>query len=109
MRSFPHIHKQSHLSPGLLPIYRHLRYTPSALPGWVKTDRRFGILTNGSVWRLYDRRARPRAGGFFEADLDDLLQLGNEDALQVFLLCSVGTPSLFKGQRPRPSWKPPSR
>ena len=24
---------------------------------------RFGILTNGSVWRLYDRRARPRASG----------------------------------------------
>ena len=47
---------------------------------------RFGILTNGSVWRLYDRRARPRAGGFFEADLADLLQPANEDGLRVFLL-----------------------
>ena len=47
---------------------------------------RFGVLTNGSVWRLYDRRARPRAGGFFEADLADLLQAGNEDGLRTFLL-----------------------
>ena len=47
---------------------------------------RFGILTNGSVWRLYDRRARPRASGFFEADLADLLQPGNEEGLRVFLL-----------------------
>ena len=47
---------------------------------------RFGILTNGSVWRLYDRRARPRASGFFEADLADLLQPGNEDGLRIFLL-----------------------
>ena len=47
---------------------------------------RFGILTNGSVWRLYDRRARPRAGGFFEADLAELLQPGNEDNLRTFLL-----------------------
>ena len=47
---------------------------------------RFGILTNGRVWRLYDRRARPRAGGFFEADLAELLQPGDEDGLRVFLL-----------------------
>ena len=37
---------------------------------------RFGILTNGSVWRLYDRRARPRTTGFFETDLAQLLQSG---------------------------------
>ena len=47
---------------------------------------RWGILTNGSVWRLYDRRARPRAGGFFEADMAELLQPGNEERLRVFLL-----------------------
>ncbi len=47
---------------------------------------RFGILTSGSIWRLYGRRARPRATGFFEADLADLLQPGNEDGLLVFLL-----------------------
>ena len=47
---------------------------------------RFGILTNGSVWRLYDRRARPRAGGFFEIDVADVLRPGNEDGLRTFLL-----------------------
>ena len=47
---------------------------------------RWGILTNGSVWRLYDYRARPRASGFFEADLAELLQPGNEDGLRVFHL-----------------------
>ena len=47
---------------------------------------RFGILTNGSVWRLYDRRARPRATGFFETDLAELIQPGNEDGLRIFLL-----------------------
>ena len=47
---------------------------------------RWGILTNGSVWRLYDYRARPRASGYFEADLTELLQPGNEDGLRVFHL-----------------------
>ena len=47
---------------------------------------RWGILTNGGVWRLYDYRARPRASGYYEADLADLLESGNEDALRVFHL-----------------------
>ena len=38
------------------------------------------------MWRLYDRRARPRASGFFEADLADLLEPANEDGLRIFLL-----------------------
>ena len=47
---------------------------------------RWGILTNGNVWRLYDYRARPRASGYFEADLAELLQPGKEDDLRVFHL-----------------------
>ena len=47
---------------------------------------RWGILTNGSVWRLYDYRARPRANGYFEADLAELLKPGKEDDLRVFHL-----------------------
>ena len=47
---------------------------------------RWGILTNGRVWRLYDHRARPRATGYFEADLDDLLMPEREDHLRVFYL-----------------------
>ena len=49
-------------------------------------DIRWGILTNGGVWRLYDHRARPRASGYFEADLAELLKPGNEDGLRVFHL-----------------------
>ena len=47
---------------------------------------RWGILTNGQVWRLYDARARPRAAGFFEADLAEVLQSGEEDGLRLFRL-----------------------
>ena len=48
---------------------------------------RWGILTNGAVWRLYDFRARPRASGFYEADLKALLQQDDDHALRaIFLL-----------------------
>ena len=42
---------------------------------------RWGLLTNGEVWRLYDYRARPRASGYLEVDLYfHLYGLGREDA-----------------------------
>ena len=47
---------------------------------------RWGILTNGGVWRLYDYRSRPRARGYFEADLAELLEPSNEDGCRVFHL-----------------------
>ena len=47
---------------------------------------RWGILTNGGVWRLYDYRARPRATGYFEADLGQVLESGDEDGLRTFNL-----------------------
>ena len=48
---------------------------------------RWGILTNGAVWRLYDFRARPRASGFYEADLKAILQQDDDHALRaIFLL-----------------------
>ena len=47
---------------------------------------RWGILTNGRTWRLYDHRCRPRASGYFEADLAELIQPGREDDLRVFQL-----------------------
>ena len=47
---------------------------------------RWGILTNGNSWRLYDQRARPRATGFFEIDLKSLLKEDNEDGLRTFFL-----------------------
>ena len=47
---------------------------------------RWGMLTNGVVWRLYDHRARPRASGYYEADLRELTRPGREDELRVFHL-----------------------
>ena len=47
---------------------------------------RWGILTNGGVWRLYDYRARPRATGYFEANLDEILGSGDTDRLRTFYL-----------------------
>ena len=63
-------------------ILRYLATAESVTDGRI----RWGILTNGGVWRLYDYRARPRASGYFEADLASLLEPGNEDALRVFHL-----------------------
>ena len=47
---------------------------------------RWGILTNGGVWRLYDHLSRPRATGYFEVDLGHALEPENEDALRAFYL-----------------------
>ena len=47
---------------------------------------RWGILTKGGVWRLYDYRARPRATGYFEADLGEILESGDTDRLLIFHL-----------------------
>ena len=47
---------------------------------------RWGFLTNGGLWRLYDYRARPRATGYFEADLGEMLGSGGEDVLRLFYL-----------------------
>ena len=47
---------------------------------------RWGILTNGGVWRLYDYRARPRATGYSEIDLGQKLESNDEDGLRLFYL-----------------------
>lgn len=44
-----------------------------------------GVLTDGGVWRLYDQRARPRASGYFEADLRAFLSR-DDDGLWTFHL-----------------------
>ncbi|MDE0142907.1 MAG: hypothetical protein OXN19_15660 [Caldilineaceae bacterium] len=53
-----------------------LRYLASAD---INSDGRirWGILTNGRAWRLYDRRALPRASGYHEVDLESALQAGD--------------------------------
>ena len=47
---------------------------------------RWGILTNGSVWRLYDHRTRPRSTAFYEAKLENILKGDDEDKLRTFYL-----------------------
>ena len=63
-----------------------LRYLSTA--GITTDDRiRWGILTNGALWRLYDNRARPRASGFFEVNVPAILEDDIEDELRtIFLL-----------------------
>ena len=63
-------------------ILRYLSTADSVADGRI----RWGILTNGRVWRLYDQLSRPRASGYFEADLAQLLQPGNKHDLRVFYL-----------------------
>ena len=47
---------------------------------------RWGILTNGNVWRLYDHRTRPRLTAFYEVKLDNILKKDDEDELRSFFL-----------------------
>ena len=48
---------------------------------------RWGILTNGRIWRLYDRRALPRASGYYEVDLEAAVQADDDfHALRAFRL-----------------------
>ena len=63
-------------------ILRYLSTADTVTDGRI----RWGILTNGCLWRLYDHRARPRATGYFEANLQDALASGNEDSLRIFYL-----------------------
>ena len=47
---------------------------------------RWGILTNGVIWRLYDHRSRPRASGYYEADLEQILEADDDKLLRIFFL-----------------------
>ena len=61
-------------------ILRYLATADIASDGRI----RWGILTNGRIWRLYDRRALPRASGYYEIDLETALQAS--DGLRAFRL-----------------------
>lgn len=63
-------------------ILRYLSTADSITDGRI----RWGILTNGGVWRLYDYRARPRATGYFEVDLAAALESGSDDDPRLFYL-----------------------
>ncbi len=63
-------------------ILRYLSTADSITDGRI----RWGILTNGGMWRLYDYRARPRTTGYFEVDLAAALESGTDDDLRLFHL-----------------------
>ena len=63
-------------------ILRYLQTADTVSEGRI----RFGILTNGADWRLYDQRARPRASGYFEADLRTMLDHENVNDFRAFYL-----------------------
>ena len=63
-------------------ILRYLREAETVTDG----NLRWGILTNGSVWRLYDQKTRPRATAFYQADLQALLTADDQDGLRAFHL-----------------------
>ena len=63
-------------------ILRYLSTAESVSDGRI----RWGILTNGTIWRLYEHRARPRATGYYEADLREVLEQGDDPSLRTFLL-----------------------
>ena len=64
-------------------ILRYLATAEIASEGRI----RWGMLTNGDTWRLYDYKARPRSTGYFEANLGDILGLvDSDDGLRLFYL-----------------------
>jgi len=63
-------------------ILRYLSSADNASGGNI----RFGMLTNGRRWRLYDHGAPSRAEAYLEIDLFTALELGNRQALRLFVL-----------------------
>jgi hypothetical protein len=47
---------------------------------------RWGILTNGRIWRLYEREKSSAGGIYYEVDLEELLQRGDLEAFKYFYL-----------------------
>ena len=62
-----------------------LRYLRTA-EDMVDDRIRWGILTNGAVWRLYDSRTRPRSSAYYEVDVPAILEDDQQDELRTFFL-----------------------
>ena len=74
--------KGTHAASPHAQILRYLATADTVTDGHL----RWGILTNGSVWRLYDQKTRPRATAYYQADLQALLTADDEDGLRAFHL-----------------------
>ena len=62
-----------------------LRYLRTA-EDMVDDRIRWGILTNGAAWRLYDNRTRPRSSAYYEVDVPAILEDDQLDELRTFFL-----------------------
>jgi hypothetical protein len=51
-----------------------------------RSRARWGILTNGRLWRLYEREKSSAGGIYYEVDLEELLQRGDLEAFKYFYL-----------------------
>lgn len=50
------------------------------------SDKRWGILTNGRYWRLYNRENSYKLGIYYEVDLPELLEFGKLEDFKYFYL-----------------------
>ena len=50
------------------------------------TSVKWGILTDGKYWRLYEREASKRLDIFYEVDLEDLIESGSPEYFRYFYL-----------------------
>lgn len=50
------------------------------------TDKRWGILTNGRLWRLYNRETSYRLDSYYQIDLIQLLESGEPEVFKYFFL-----------------------
>ena len=50
------------------------------------TGVKWGILTNGKFWRLYERETSKRLDIFYEIDLEDIIESGTPEDLRYFYL-----------------------
>jgi len=57
---------------------------------------RWGILTNGRVWRLYEQDKARTGGTYFEVDLGAILEAGDRGAFRWFR-CFFGRQALLRG------------
>lgn len=67
----------------------------------VATGIDWGILTNGNCWRLYYTQARSRIDTYYEADLERILEEGDEEAFRWFYLFFHSSAFVAAPQRER--------
>lgn len=63
----------------------------------IQTGQRWGILTNGEVWRLYNRDAPQPLERFYEVNLPRLLQSGGHEAFLYYFWGLFSAPAASRG------------